>query len=263
MHFAVQDLDHLLAIYGYWAVLVFVAIESLGIPFPGETMLLVASIYAGSTHHLNIFLVVAAAAAGAIIGDNIGYSIGREGGYRLLRRFGRYIHVRERELKLGQYLFMRHGGKVVFFGRFVSVLRTYAAFLAGVNRMRYPWFFLANAAGGILWACIYGFGGYLLGKNVDRFAGPVGIVLGVIAAIIIIIFLIFLQRNFSRLADEAERALPGPVDMYHRGAKPRGVSEKPDPAHERANEPGNHQLPNADTDEPGHPTRNTPTSTPT
>lgn len=261
MHFAVQDLDHLLAIYGYWAVLVFVAIESLGIPFPGETMLLAASIYAGSTHHLDIFLVVAAAATGAIIGDNIGYSIGREGGYRVLRRFGRYIHVRERELKLGQYLFMRHGGKVVFFGRFVSVLRTYAAFLAGVNRMRYPWFFLANAAGGILWACIYGFGGYLLGKNVDRFAGPVGIVLGVIAAIIIIIFFIFLKRNFSRLADEAERALPDSVDTYHRDAKPHDASAKPDSMNERGKEPDGHPRPNTGNAET--PTRNTPTSTPT
>lgn len=218
MHFAAQDLNHLLAQYGYWAVLVFVAIESLGIPFPGETMLLAAAIYAGSTHQLNIVLVVAAAAAGAIIGDNIGYSIGREGGYRLLRRFGRYIHVRERELKLGQYLFMQHGGKVVFFGRFVSILRTYAAFLAGVNRMRYPGFVLANAAGGILWACIYGFGGYILGKNVARFDGPVGIGLGVVAVIVVLAFLVFLRRNFSRLADEAEKALPGSVDQYHRGA---------------------------------------------
>lgn len=224
MHFAVQDLNHLLAQYGYWAVLVFVGIESLGVPFPGETMLLAAAIYAGSTHHLNIIFVVAAAAIGAILGDNVGYFIGREGGYRLLRRFGKYIHVRERELKLGQFLFMRHGGKVVFFGRFVSILRTYAAFLAGVNRMRYRWFFLANAAGGILWACIYGFGGYFLGRNVNRFAGPVGIVLGVAAAIIILVFLVFLRRNFSRLADEAEQALPGSVDQYHLGAPPRDGS---------------------------------------
>ena len=218
MHFAVQDLNHLLALYGYWAVLVFVAIESLGIPFPGETMLLAAAIYAGSTHHLNIVFVVVAAAAGAIIGDNIGYVIGREGGYRVLRRFGKYIHIRERELKLGQYLFMQHGGKVVFFGRFVSILRTYAAFLAGVNRMRYPAFFLANAAGGILWATIYGSGGFVLGKNVNRFAGPVGIGIGVAAAMVILAFLFFLKGNFSRLADEAERALPGSVDQYHQGA---------------------------------------------
>jgi len=94
-------------------------------------------------------VVIAAAASGAILGDNLGFWIGREGGYRLLRRYGRYIRLEERRLKLGQYLFMRHGGKVVFFGRFVAVLRAWAAFLAGTNRMRWPRFLLFNAAGGI------------------------------------------------------------------------------------------------------------------
>src|SRR6266436_2822832 len=125
-HFATSQLSHLLATYGYWAVLVFVAIESTGIPFPGETMLLIAAIYAGTTHQLSIPLVILAAASGAIIGDNIGFWVGREGRYRLLD---------ERKLKLGQYLFLKHGGKVVFFGRFVAVLRAWAAFLAGTNHM--------------------------------------------------------------------------------------------------------------------------------
>src|SRR5579859_6905128 len=104
-HLATSELTHLLTAYGYWAVLVFVSIESIGIPFPGETMLLVAAIYAGTTHQLFIPFVIAAAASGAIIGDNIGFFIGREGGYRLLRRYGRYILLNERKLKLGQYLF--------------------------------------------------------------------------------------------------------------------------------------------------------------
>ncbi len=94
-HFATSELTNFLMTYGYWAVLVFVAIESTGIPFPGETMLLVASIYAGTTHRLAIPLVIAAAAAGAILGDNLGYWVGREGGYRLLRRYGHYIHIDE------------------------------------------------------------------------------------------------------------------------------------------------------------------------
>src|SRR5579864_5738584 len=150
-HIDAHALSHLLAIFSYWAVLVFVAIESTGIPFPGETMLLAASIYAGTTHHLQIVFIIIAAAAGAILGDNLGYLVGREGGFRLLRRYGRFIRVDERKLKLGMYLFRRHGGKVVFFGRFVAVLRAWAAFLAGVNRMRWPRFLAFNAAGGILW----------------------------------------------------------------------------------------------------------------
>jgi membrane protein DedA with SNARE-associated domain len=208
------NLTHLVMTYGYWAVLVFVAIESTGIPFPGETMLLIAAIYAGKTHHLAILLVIIAAASGAILGDNLGFWVGREGGYRLLRRYGRYIRLDERKLKLGQYLFLKHGSKVVFFGRFVAVLRAWAAFLAGTNRMRWPEFLLFNALGGIVWATLFGLGGYLLGNSIDRFTGPFGIVSLVLAAIIIIATLIFIARNESRLEDEAEKAMPGSLDKY-------------------------------------------------
>src|SRR5213592_4404217 len=172
---ATTTLQHYLATYGYLAVFIFVAIESAGIPFPGETMLLIAAIYAGRTHHLSLPLVIVAAASGAILGDNIGFWIGREGGYRLLRRYGRYIRLDERKLKLGQYLFIKHGGKVVFFGRFVAVLRAWAAFLAGTNRMPWPRFLIFNAAGGIVWATLFGLGGYFLGDNIHRFTGPIGI----------------------------------------------------------------------------------------
>src|SRR5256712_8642094 len=179
-HIATSDLMHLLSTYGYWAVLIFVAIESSGIPFPGETMLLVAAIYAGTTHRLAIPLVIAAAALGAILGDNIGYWVGREGGYRLLRRYGHYLHIDERRVKLGQYLFRKHGGKVVFFGRFIAVLRAWAAFLAGTNRMPWASFLLFNALGGIIWATLYGLGGYILGENIHRLTGPIGLSMMVI-----------------------------------------------------------------------------------
>lgn len=217
IHFAPSDLTHLLTTYGYWAVLVFVSIESIGIPFPGETMLLVAAIYAGKTHQLLIPLVIVAAAAGAIVGDNIGFWIGREGGYRLLRRYGRYIRLEERRMKLGQYLFLKHGGKVVFFGRFVAVLRALAAFLAGTNRMPWSRFLLFNAAGGIVWATLFGLSGYFLGDNINRLTGPIGISAIVLAVLFIIGFLLFLRRNEQRLEDEAERALPGSLDDYQPG----------------------------------------------
>ncbi len=216
-HLATSDLLHLLTTYGYIAVLIVVGIESIGIPFPGETMLLVAAIYAGRTHHLVIPLVIMAAATGAILGDNIGFWIGREGGYRLLRRYGRYIRLDERKLKLGHYLFLKHGGKVVFFGRFIAVLRTFAAFLAGTNRMRWPRFLLFNAAGGIVWATIFGLGGYFLGDNIHRLTGTIGIIISILAALIILGFLLFLRRNEHRLEDEAERAFPGPLDDYQPG----------------------------------------------
>ena len=218
-HFDASGLTHLLVTYGYWAVLLFVAIESTGIPFPGETMLLVAAIAAGTTHQLSIALVIVAAACGAILGDNLGFWVGREGGYRLLRRYGRYIRLEERRLKLGQYLFLKHGGKVVFFGRFVAVLRAWAAFLAGTNRMRWPRFLVFNAAGGIVWATLYGLGGYLLGDNIHRLVGPVGIVLLVLAVLLILGGIVIVRRNEQRLADEAERALPGPLDASRPSGK--------------------------------------------
>ena len=214
-----HDLQHLLTTYGYWAVFVFIAIESTGIPFPGETMLLVAAIYAGTTHHLSIPLVIVTAAGGAILGDNLGFLVGREGGYRLLRRYGRYIRLDERKLKLGQYLFMKHGGKVVFFGRFVAVLRAWAAFLAGTNRMRWPGFLLFNALGGIAWATLFGLGGYFLGDTIHRLTGPVAITTIVLATLVIIAFLVFVRRNEQRLEAEAERALPGPLDAYQLKAR--------------------------------------------
>jgi len=214
IHLATSDLLDFLMTYGYWAVLLFVAIESTGIPFPGETMLLVAAIYAGTTHRLAIPLVIAAAASGAILGDNLGYWVGREGGFRLLRRYGRYIRLNERKLKLGLYLFRKHGGKVVFFGRFVAVLRAWAAFLAGTNRMPWPSFLLFNALGGITWATVYGLGGYLLGESIHRLAGPVGTITIVLAILIIIASLVFVWRNEQQLEEKAEKALPGPLEAY-------------------------------------------------
>ncbi|HCI80016.1 MAG TPA: hypothetical protein DHW02_10015 [Ktedonobacter sp.] len=210
-HFITSAVTQVLNSYGYLAVLVFVAIESTGIPFPGETMLLAAAIVAGTSHHLSIVFVIAAAAAGAILGDNLGFWVGREGGFRLLRRYGSRLHLDERKLKLGQYLFQKHGGKVVFFGRFVAVLRAWAAFLAGTNRMKWPHFLLYNSLGGIVWATIYGLGGYLLGNNVHRISGPFGVVVVVLAAIILVASFVLLRRNEKRLEDEAEKAIPGPL----------------------------------------------------
>ncbi len=201
-------LDDLLARYGYAAVLVFVAVESLGVPFPGETMLIAASLYAGATDRLQIGLVVAAAAGGAILGDNIGYGLGYWGGHRLLERYGKYVRINPRRIKLGQYVFERYGGKIVFFGRFISILRTYAAFLAGTNRMPWTRFLLFNAAGGIIWSCVYGFAAYFLGGVITGLSTPVDIALGVLGAIIVVGFLVFLRRNETRLEDEAERRLP-------------------------------------------------------
>jgi membrane protein DedA with SNARE-associated domain len=209
LNFFASNLDSLLATYGYLAVFIFVGVESLGVPVPGETMLVTAAIYAGTTGRLSIFWVIVASSAGAIVGDNSGYAIGRTGGYRLLKRYGRYIRLDENRLRLGQYLFRKQGPKVVFFGRFVSVVRIFAAFLAGVNRMHWRLFLIFNAAGGIVWSTIYGVAGFFLGKQLLQLSGRVDLVLAIIGVAVIVTVIVFLRRNEARLQREADKAMPG------------------------------------------------------
>jgi membrane protein DedA with SNARE-associated domain len=121
-----------------------IALESVGIPIPGETVLLAAAVYAGTTHDLNIVSVIAAGIVGAIVGNLVAFSIGRVCGYRLLRRYGGYLHLNDSRIKIGQYLFLRHGGKVVLIARFVPVLRSVAGLLAGANCMPWSSFMIAN-----------------------------------------------------------------------------------------------------------------------
>jgi len=198
-----------IAAYGYWAVLVIVGLESVGVPLPGETTLVAAAVYAGTSHDLNILGVVAAAATGAVIGDNIGYEIGRAGGFPLVVRYGPRIGLHEGRLKLGQYLFFRYGGLIVFFGRFVALLRTFAALLAGVNRMPWQRFFFFNASGGLVWSSTFGLGGYALGSSVHRISGPLGFSLLILALAAAAGAIIFLRRHEQLLLAEAERTFPG------------------------------------------------------
>lgn len=204
-------MTNLVAQYGYLAVLVIVGLESTGVPLPGETTLVAAALYAGATHNLNIVGVVIAAAVGAILGDNLGYLIGHWGGYRLLIRYGRYIRLSEKRIKIARYLFLRYGGEVVFFGRFTAILRAYAAFLAGTTRMPWRRFLFFNAAGGIAWATIYGGGAYLLGRQIERLSGPFEIVFAAAAVIAVVVGALIIRRQEERLAVAAEKAFPGPL----------------------------------------------------
>jgi membrane protein DedA with SNARE-associated domain len=206
-----MNTSHVIASYGYWALFALVALESVGIPLPGETALIIAGTYAGTTHQLSPWLIFVVAAAAAIIGDNIGYWIGDTGGYRLARRYGHKVRLDDRKLKTARYLFDRHGTKVVFFGRFVSVLRTYAAFLAGTSKMRWRRFLPANASGGIVWAGIFTLASYLAGGAVQRASGQITWVLGGAAAAAIIAAWFLVRRQAGRLAARAEAAYPGPL----------------------------------------------------
>jgi len=203
-------IEGLIQAYGLWVLFTLVMLESMGVPMPGETALVTAALYAGSTHQIGIVSVVLVAATAAIIGDNIGYLIGRSIGIHLVARYGRYVRLDEPRLKVGQYLFLRHGGKIVFFGRFVAFLRTYAALLAGINRMDWRHFLIMNALGGICWASLFGGGAYLFGAQVKRVTGPASLLLLLAALGLTAAGIFFFRRHERELEQRAEAALPGP-----------------------------------------------------
>ncbi len=204
-----DTLHHLIHTYGLWVLFAVVMCESMGVPMPGETALVSAALYAGATHRIEILHVLAVAAGGAIVGDNIGYLIGRSVGLKLLTRHGGRIGLDEGRLKVGQYLFLKHGGKIVFFGRFVAFLRAFAAVLAGANRMEWPHFLLMNAAGGICWALVFGGGAYFFGERIKAVAGPVSLVLLLVVAVGLIIGIRFFRHHEKELEARARAALPG------------------------------------------------------
>jgi membrane protein DedA with SNARE-associated domain len=206
-----HTIDGWLSSYGYLVVFLLVMIESIGVPVPGETALVGAALYAGSTHNLEIWLVIAVAIAGAVVGDNIGFSIGRYGGARLLLRHGHKIHLHEARLKIGIWLFRRHGGKVVFWGRFVSILRTWAAFLAGTNHMEWSRFLVFNAAGGAVWATLYGVVYYEFGGALKKLSTTIDVTIGVAGTAILVVFVIWTRRKEDELQKRAEQELEGSV----------------------------------------------------
>lgn len=195
-----SEIHRLLATYGYVIVFAFVAVESLGVPVPGETTLTLAAIYAGTTHRLDIAGVIAVAAAGAVVGDNVGYAIGYLGGYRLLSRYGRFVRIDEQRFEVGRYLFDRHGGKVVFFGRFVSILRTYAAFLAGTTRMSWRRFVAFNAAGGLTWAAVYGIAYYYFGSALRQSQGAIDVGLAAFSVVVFVVVFVVLRHEERKLS---------------------------------------------------------------
>lgn len=204
----VGELSRLVADNGYWAIVAIIALESMGIPAPGETALIAAAIYAGTTHRLDITLVIACAAAGAIMGDNIGYWLGRRFGHPLLVRYGRYIGLSDRRIRLGQYLCLRYGGRILVAARFVALIRAVAAFLAGANEMPWSRFLVANAVGGLMWTVGYGVGAYYFGEQLQRAAWPLGLALLAAASAVLVGSFLFIRRHEAQFEAEAERVIP-------------------------------------------------------
>ena len=167
---------------GYPVLFALVAGESAGLWIPGETAILISgSLAAQGT--LDIGAVIVIAATAAIVGDNLGYLIGRQGLRRILTGDGRLAHRAQDQIARGEVFFAQHGGKTVFFGRFLPVLRVTASWLAGAHLMRWRRFFVFNAAGGIVWATGISLLGYLVGHSAE---GPIGLLSGLVATAVVL-----------------------------------------------------------------------------
>lgn len=199
----------LVASYGYVVLFLLVGLESLGIPLPGETALVTAAAWA-ALGHLSIYGVVATAAVAAILGDTGGYWIGREGGLALVRRYGRFFHLNESHLERAHRLFERHGPKTVFFGRFIALLRTWAAVLAGAARMPYTRFLLYNALGGVCWSALFGALGFAFGRQLpqlEHYIGQASLAGALLLALLVGLVLAgrWWERNRARLVERTQR----------------------------------------------------------
>lgn len=212
---AILNVEHLVRTAGYPLLFLIVMSESSGAPVPGETGLITAAVLA-SQGNLKIALVIPLAAAGAIVGDNIGYLIGRKGGRWILERPGAFARQRREVLAVGEPFFERHGPKAVFFGRFVLGLRVWASWLAGATRMHWRAFAAWNALGGIAWATAIGLIAYFLGSSASNVIEAFGLY-GLAAVLLAIVVGFLMHRHAKRhrrehdLAPAGESGEPPPI----------------------------------------------------
>jgi membrane protein DedA with SNARE-associated domain len=198
-------MESLVQDYGLVILFVLIAMESAGVPLPGETALITAGVLA-ARGDMDIVEVIVVAAAAAIIGDNVGYWLGRLGGRRLLERWEPLERHAGRVLPWSERFFKRHGAKTVFLGRFFAVLRVTAAWLAGISRMHWWRFFFWNAAGGICWAVLVGLVSYYLGRAAAEAINRYGLIAGVaIVALLVLGALVyrFIRRRMMEAEPEA------------------------------------------------------------
>ncbi len=193
-------MTHLIDHYGLAFLFAIVALESAGVWLPGETALIAAGVYAAKGH-LSIAAVIAVAAAGAIVGDNVGYWLGRGGGRRLLERYSFLRRFTGRALPAAERFFERHGGKAVFLGRFFAGLRVTAAWMAGITRMEWWRFLLWNAAGGVVWAVAVGLVAFYAGRTVADTISRYGVYGGIAAGVLVVLGLAGMHVWRHRIAE--------------------------------------------------------------
>ena len=195
---ALETITGLLGRWGYWIVFVGVMLENAGLPLPGETILLAAGFFA-SRGNLSVVVVAAVAAAGAILGDNLGYWVGRKLGRSLVIKYGKYIWLTEKRFADMERFFERHGAKTVGVARFIAGFRVFTALFAGASHMAWRRFLFFNAVGGLVWATVITAVGYFFGHSwalMERWVKGGGLIL---AGAVVVIWLVFrLTRRYAR-----------------------------------------------------------------
>ncbi len=201
------ELSALVAQYGYLATFAAILVASAGVPLPAGELLIAAAVYAAHTHRLSLPLLVVVGSLGAVIGGGVGYGIGRSVAAATLKRYGGFVGLGSARIRLGQYLFLIHGGKIVFFLRFVALLGPFGGVLAGANRMRIGRFMAFNALGGVAWTLVFAVGAYLFGEFFEAVGRPVGIAAVVLAIVLVVGLLIYIHRHEAVLQAKADAML--------------------------------------------------------
>ncbi|MGH2916102.1 MAG: DedA family protein [Solirubrobacteraceae bacterium] len=230
-----------------YALPAIIGLESMGVPSPGETALILAAVLA-SEGKLQIWLVIVIASASAILGDNCGYLLGRRLGREVLEAPGPFRNRRVKVIRAGDRFFERHGPRAIFLARWIALVRFAAAWLAGINHMRFRDFFLWNAAGGISWAITYGlvgyFGGQAAADAIKTFGVWAAVALGVLVVAALVANKLRERRQERALGEDDEDAdggaagtgtTAGPAGTDTPGSAPGPTSPEPDPAPARRN----------------------------
>ncbi len=197
-----QHITRLLQLYTYPVLLALVLLESVGIPLPGEIALVTAAAFA-SHGRISIYIVVFLAALGATVGGVLGYLIGLKGGLPLIVRYGGYIGIRKSHVEKAHAFFERNGSKTILFGRFIALLRTWAAVIAGAACMSFTKFVVYNTAGSVAWAIVFGFLGYYFGRDLpvlERYISRFSMASMIIGAIAVVLFILYTRRKTRRQA---------------------------------------------------------------
>jgi membrane protein DedA with SNARE-associated domain len=194
LHSLEPTLNH----YGYLAVVGLVLIEDFGVPVPGETVLILAAVYAG-TGRLNIVVVALLGFCGAVLGDNIGFAIGHFGGRRLVERYGRYVFITPERLDKATVFFERHGGKIIIVARFVEGLRQANGIVAGTTGMHWARFLLFNSIGAALWVAVWTSVGYFSGSHINTIYNDATRYDAYLAIAVGVLLLAFIARRVVRL----------------------------------------------------------------